>query len=217
MNQDSQHSLRQEAGNLCFLKRNLADVLTISRVLIGLIVLSLSFIGKSAYLTVIILALVGAATDILDGKVARHYFGENREGRLGKHDVEVDTLFVLCVFGYFSFSGVVIHRAIGLGWIGLVLIVTIIAALRSWRGSGAVIMPSVQAKVPPALYLYKKPLKVLVISEVITVITLLVIVLLYDPLVFGLIVAPAIAGGIIINRRRVLYLVFNYWPSLFSK
>lgn len=190
MNQDSRHSFRLEAGNLRFLKRNLADSLTVSRIIIGLIILSLSFIGKSAYLAVVILALVGAATDIFDGKVARHYFGENGEGRLGKHDIEVDTLFVLCVLGYFSFSGVVIHRAIGLGWIGLVLIAAI---------------------------LYKKNPKVLVISEVITVITLLVIILLHDPLVFGLIVAPAMAGGIIINRRRVLYLVFNYWPSLFSR
>ena len=182
--------MRLEEGNLRFLKRNLADFLTFSRIIIGLIVLSLSFIGKSAYIAVVILTLVGAATDILDGKVARHYFGENREGRLGKHDVEIDTLFVLCVLGYLSFSGVVIHRAIGLGWIGLVLIATI---------------------------LYKKNLKVLVISEVTTVIALLVITLLYNPLVFGLIVAPAMASGIIINRRRVLYLVFDYWPSLFSK
>jgi len=44
-------------------------------------VLSLSFIGKSAYIAVVILTLMGAATDILDGKVARHYFDENREGR----------------------------------------------------------------------------------------------------------------------------------------
>jgi len=190
MNEDSEHSLRLEEENLCFLKRNLADFLTASRVTIGLIVLSLSFIGKSAYIAVVILTLVGAATDMLDGKVARHYFGENREGRLGKHDVEIDTLFVLCVMGYLSFSGVVIHRTIGLGWIGLVLI---------------------------AIILSKRDLRVLVISEIITVIALLVIALLCAPLVFGLIVAPAMTGGIIINRRRVLYLLFDYWPSMFSK
>ena len=190
MNENSEHSLKLEEENLCFLKRNLADFLTASRVIIGLIVLSLSFIGKSAYIAVVILTLVGAATDMLDGKVARHYFGENREGRLGKHDVEIDTLFVLCVMGYLSFSGVVIHRVIGLGWIGLV---------------------------PIAIILSKRDLRVLVISEVITVIALLVIALLYAPLVFGLIVAPAMAGGIIINRRRVLYLLFDYWPSMFSK
>ena len=190
MNENSEHSLRLEEENLCFLKRNLADFLTASRVIIGLMILSLSFIGKSAYITAVILTLVGAVTDMLDGKVARHYFGESREGRLGKHDVEVDTLFVLCVMGYLSFSGVVIHRAIGLGWIVLVLIATILS---------------------------KRNLKVVVISEVSTVIALLVIALLYDPLVFGLIIAPAMTGGIIINRRRVLYLLFDYWPSMFSK
>ena len=190
MTETNEHSLKLREGNLNFLQRNLADFLTLSRVVTGLIVLSLSFIGKSAYIAVVILTLVGAATDILDGKVARHYFGENREGTLGKHDVEVDTLFILCVLGYLSFSGVVIHRAIGLGWIGSVLIATLLS---------------------------RRDLRVLVISEITTVIALLVIALLYNPLVFGLIIAPAMTGGIIINRRRVLYLIFNYWPSMFSK
>ena len=190
MGENSEHSLRLEEEDLPFLKRNLADFLTVSRVVFGLIVLSLSFIGKSAYITVVILTLVGAATDMLDGKVARHYFGENREGRLGKHDLEIDTLFVLCVLGYLSFSGVVIHWAIGWGWIGLGLIAAILS---------------------------KRNLKVIIVTEVTTVIALLVITLLYDPLIFGIIIAPAMAAGIIINRRRVLYLLFDYWPSLFSK
>ena len=190
MSENSEHSLRLEEEDLPFLKRNLADFLTVSRVVFGLVVLSLSFIGKSAYITVVILTLVGAATDMLDGKVARHYFGENREGRLGKHDLEVDTIFVLCVMGYLSFSGVVIHWAIGWGWIGLVLI---------------------------AYILSKRNLKVLIVTEVTTVIALLVITLLYDPLIFGIIIAPVMAAGIIINRRRVLYLLFDYWPSLFYK
>ena len=190
MSENKERSLKLEEENLCLLKRNLADFLTVIRLIFGLIVLSLSFIGKSAYIAAVILTLVGAVTDILDGKVARHYFSENREDRLGKHDVEIDTLFVLCVLGYLSFSGVVIHRVIGLGWIGLVLIATILS---------------------------KRSLRVLVISEVITVVALLVIALLYDPLVFGLVIAPAMIGGIIINRRRVLYLLFDYWPSMFSK
>jgi hypothetical protein len=92
--------------------------------------------------------------------------------------------------GYFSFSGVVIHRAIGLGWIGLVLIANILS---------------------------KRNLRVQVVSEVTMVIALLVIILLYHPLVFGLIIAPAITAGIIVNRRRVLYLIFDYWPSMFLK
>jgi len=35
--------------------------------------------------------------------------------------VEVDTLFVLYVIGYLSFSEIVISRLIGLGWIGFAL------------------------------------------------------------------------------------------------
>ena len=190
MSESGEHSSKLEEANLCFLKSNLADFLTLSRVITGLIILSLSFMGKSAYIVVVILTLVGAATDILDGKVARHYCGEVREGRLGKYDREIDTLFVLCVMGYLSFSGVVIYWVIGLGWIGLVLI---------------------------AYILSKRELRVQVISEVTTVIALLVIAMLYDPLVFGLIIAPTMTTGIIVNRRRVLYLIFDYWPSMFSK
>ena len=190
MSENSDHTLMSEERNLCFLKRNLADFLTASRVIIGLIVLSLSFIGKSAYIAVVILTLVGAATDVLDGKIARHYLDENREGKLGKHDHEVDTLFVLCVVGYLSFSGVIIHWAIGLGWICLV---------------------------PIAYILSRRDVRVQAVAEVATVIALLIITLLYNPLIFGLIIAPAMTAGIIVNRRRVLYLIFDYWPSIFSK
>ncbi len=190
MIENGKHSLKLEEGNLFFLKRNLADLLTASRAIIGFIVLSLSFIGASAYIAVVILTLVGAATDILDGKVARHYFGDNGEGRLGKHDAAIDTLFLLCVMGYLSFSGVVIPRAIGLGWVSLALIAAILS---------------------------KRDLRVLVFSEVATVIALLVIALLYHPLVFWLIIVPSMTGGIFVNRRRVLYLIFDHWPAIFSK
>ena len=190
MNTNSEHSMKLEERNLPFLKRNLADFLTVSRGIIGLIVLSLSFAGKSAYIPVVLLTLLGAATDILDGKVARHYLGESREGRMGKHDVEIDTIFLLCVMGYLSLSGIVSQRLLGLGWIGLVII---------------------------AVILSNRSLKVLVVSEVITVIALLVVALLYNPQVFWTIVAPAMAVGLFINRRRVLYLIFDYWPSLFSR
>ena len=182
--------MKLEEEHLGFLKRNLADFLTASRFTIGLVVLSLSFVGKDAYIAVVTLTLVGAATDILDGNIARHYFGGNREGRLGKHDLEIDTIFVLCVLGYLSFSGVVIHWAIGWGWIGLVLITAVLS---------------------------KRNLKVLIVAEVTTVIALLVITALYDPLIFGIIIAPAMAAGIIINHKRLLYILFDYWPSLFSK
>jgi len=190
MNENGENSLGLEAEGPGFLKRNLADFLTFSRLISGFVVLSLSLVGKSAYLAAVILTLVAAATDMLDGRVARHYFGLSREGRLGKHDLEIDTLFVLCVLGYMAFSGVVIHWAIGLGWIGSVLIAAILS---------------------------RRNIKVIFVAEFITVIALLVITLLYDPVIFGLVIAPAVVGGVIINHRRVLYLLFDYWPAKFSK
>jgi len=78
------------------LKERLSDFLTASRVFIGLVILSLSFIGKDAYLAVVILVIIGGITDIFDGRVARRYLGENREGELGKYGLEIDTFMVFC-------------------------------------------------------------------------------------------------------------------------
>ena len=189
MNEDSEHSLRLEEGNLCFLKRNLADFLTASRVIIGLIVLSLSFIGKSAYVAAVILALIGGATDIFDGKSARRYLRENRQSRLGKYDVEVDNLFVLCIIAYLSFSEIVIPKVAGLGWIGLALMAIVISKGRA---------------------------QILILFETAGVIALLIITGLYNLKIFALVIFPTVIAGVLINYKRVLYLVFDYWPRLYS-
>lgn len=175
--------------NVHFIKRNLPDILTASRIVAGLVILSLSFAGKTAHLAVVIITLAGAATDILDGMAARRYLGKNREGRLGKHDAEIDIIFLLCVLAYFTFSGIVIYRPIGFGWIVLVLIAFVVS---------------------------RRDLRVIIPSEIVTVISLLVINLIYSPRIFGLVIAPVMAAGLIINHRRVLHLIFEYWPSLYS-
>jgi phosphatidylglycerophosphate synthase len=190
MNKNCGHDLKIEAKNPSSFSRNLADLLTFSRVIIALIILSLSFAGKSAYMAVIILTLAGAATDMLDGKVARHYLGESGEGRLGKYDAVIDTFFVLCVLGYFSLSQVVIPEAIGLSWIVLIL---------------------------TAYVVFKRNNKVLAIAEVVTVIALLAITLVYSPPIFWLVIVPVMTLGIIVNRRRVVALISSYLPSLFSE
>jgi phosphatidylglycerophosphate synthase len=182
--------MKQEKETLSVLKRNLADFLTISRVVAGFIILSLSFVGESAYLTAIILTLVGAATDMLDGAVARRYLEKEHEGRFGKYDGEIDTFLVLSTLAYFSFSGIVIHPAVGLGWIGLVLVVYVLS---------------------------RRDLRVQVVAEAITVIALLLIALLYNPTIFWLVVTPAMGVGILINRRRLMFLLFHYWPAEFTK
>lgn len=189
MSGNGKPSLRVENGNPSFLGENLADFLTLSRGIIGLVILSFSFIGKDAYITVVILALIAGATDIFDGKAARRYLGENRKSKLCKYDVEVDTFFVLCVIGYLSFSEIVIPTVIGLGWIGFAL---------------------------AAVALSRRNLKILLLIEIPSVVVLLAIAGLYNLETFVLIILPAMAIGIIINRKRVLYLIFEYWPKVFS-
>ena len=190
MGGNGKSSLETETGILSFLKEELADFLTLSRGIISLVILSLSFLGKDAYLAVVILTLFGAVTDIFDGKAARRYLGENREGKLGKYDIEIDTLFVLCILGYLSFSEIVIPMVAGLGWIGLAVI---------------------------AVVLYKRKPKVLIIIEVPSVVALLIIAGLYDVKIFAFVIVPVTLAGLIINHKRVLYMVFEYWPRVFFK
>ena len=185
-----ENSLSLDERDLNFLQRNLADFLTLSRIIIGLIILALSLAGKSAYLTVVVLTLCGGATDIFDGKVARHYFGESREGRLGKYDMDIDVFFMLCTMTYLTLTGIYTYKAVGLGWVSLV----IIAAILSRRS--------------PKIY---------IVSEIITVISLLIITLLYDLQIFLTVIVPVFVLGLIINRKRLLYHMFTYWPSLFFK
>jgi len=169
-------------------KARLADFLTLSRLLIGIVILLLGLIGKEAYITVVIMALVGAATDILDGKAARHFLGENREGKLGKHDLLIDTLFVLCILGYFSFSEIVIPKAVGLGWIVSALI---------------------------TISLCKGKTKVIYLFEIPSILALIAMTGIYDTGTFLLVILPAICVATIINRRRILYLIFEYIPKSF--
>ncbi len=190
MKENGKPSSRIENGPLFFLKERLADFLTLSRGIIGLVILSLSFIGKDAYLAVVILVLIGATTDIFDGKAARRYLGKNRESKLGKYDLDIDTFFVLCAIGYLVFSDIVVPRVVGLGWIGLALL---------------------------AIVLYKRKPKILFLFEIPSILALIVIAGIYDLRIFTLIIIPAICAGVIINYKRILYLLFEHIPRTFSE
>ena len=189
MSENGERSLKLEKGNLYFWERNLADFLTLSRAIIGLTILSLSFIGKDAYIAVVILALIGGATDIFDGKSARRYLREEKQGRLGKYDVEIDNFFVLCIIAYISFSKIVIPNVAGFGWIGLALMLIVLS---------------------------KGKAQILILFETAGVIALLIITGLYDLNIFASIIFPTVIVGVLINHKRVLYLVFDYWPRLYS-
>jgi hypothetical protein len=168
----------------------LCDLLTFSRVVIGLAVLSLSFIGKDAYLAVVILVIIGCITDMFDGRVARHYLGENREGKLGKYDLQIDTFFIFCAIAYLSLAGIVIPMVVGLGWIALAIIV---------------------------IFACKRNPKVLLSFEIPSILALIMIAGLYDLKIFVFIVLPAICIGVIIEYKRIRYLFFDYFPKVFSK
>jgi len=186
----NENNLRIEGQAPSLFQKRLADFLTFSRVIISLVILSLSFVGQDAYMIVVVLVLIGAATDILDGRVARHYLVEHRESHLGKYDLEVDTFFILCTISYLSFSGIVIPKIIGFAWIGLAVIAAVI---------------------------YKRKPKILVLIEIPSVIALLLVSAVYNFESFILIVVPAMIIGLIINRKRVFYLIFEYWPKIFSE
>ena len=173
-----------------WLKAKLADFLTLSRVVLGVVILSLSLVGADAYLTVVLLVILGGITDILDGRVARHYLGGEREGRLGQHDLEIDTFFVLCALAYFSIAGIVVLTAVGLGWIGLAAV-----AIAVYRG---------------------KP-KILLIFEIPAILALIVSAGLYDLRVFLSIVLPALFAGTVINHKRIRYQLFENFPRYFSQ
>jgi len=183
-------SLSVESDQPSWLRARLADFLTLSRVVIGLVVLSLSFAGKDAYMAVVILLIIGGITDVFDGRVARRYLGEKREGALGKHDLKIDTLFVLCALAYFSFSEIVIPKLAGLGWIGVALI-----AIAAYKG---------------------KP-KILLIFEIPAILALIISAGLYDLGVFLLIVVPALFAGTVINHKRIRYQLFENFPRYLSE
>jgi len=186
---DNTFSPSVESRTISPLKENLCDFLTLSRAIIGLTILSFSVIGKDAYVAVVTLALIGGATDIFDGMAARRYLRKNRQSRLGKYDVEIDNFFVLCIIAYLSFSEIVIPKVAGLGWIGLAIM---------------------------AIVLSKGRAQILILFETAGVIGLLIITGLYNLKIFALIIAPTVIAGVLINYKRVLYLVFDYWPRLYS-
>ncbi len=171
-------------------KESLCDLLTFSRVVIGLVILSLSFVGKNAYLAVVLLVITGGITDMFDGRVARHYRGENREGKLGKYDLQIDTFFIFCAIAYFSLAGIVIPVVVGFGWIALALIVILACKMNS---------------------------KVVLSFEIPSILALITIAGFYDLKIFAFIVLPAICIGVIIEHKRIRYLLFDYFPKVFSK
>lgn len=169
-------------------KENLADILTLSRLIIGLMILALSYLGKEAYLTVVVLGLLGALTDILDGMAARRWLG-TKESHLGRYDLEIDTVLIMSILAYFSLAGIVIPKFVGLGWVILSLLVVL---------------------------LYKRNRKVLLLFEIPAICGALICAGLYNFRIFQKILL-VIAAGVILNFKRIWYLITEDFPRSFSR
>lgn len=190
MASDGESSLTNLEPNTSALKRNLADLLTASRALIGIVILLLSFIGKDAFTTVFVLALLGAATDMLDGRAARRFLRKGHKGRLGRHDVAVDTLFVLCILAYISLSGIVIRTALGLIWISIAIV---------------------------CAFLWKLKNKALYPFEILTVMALFAVTAIHDLRLFLAVLMPLAITTIALNWGRLWQVVTEQIPSDYTK
>jgi len=98
----------------------LADLLTVSRVLLGICLAGLGMARRAEALpTAVFTVIISWLTDVLDGPLARHD-SDHRITRVGEHDAEADLTVSLGVAAYLILSGYVA------GWLGAMLVLTIL-------------------------------------------------------------------------------------------
>ncbi len=109
--------------------KQIADLLTIGRGLLGIGIASLGILaGEDALPLVVVLLVVAWLTDLLDGVFAR-LDPDPTPGRLAKHDAKADMAVGLGVMVYLSLSGYVPL------WLGT-LIIVLALAVRIWHSRG---------------------------------------------------------------------------------
>ena len=109
--------------------KRIADLLTITRVLLGIGIAALGIIGGKEALPLVVVALVLAwLTDLVDGAFARRD-PDPAPSWLSEHDAKADMTVGLGVMGYLMLSGYV---ALWLG--GLIILAAI--AVRIWHSRG---------------------------------------------------------------------------------
>jgi len=96
--------------------KTIADTLTVGRFLIALIIFWLGLrIGQPALPTITVALVLGWASDLLDGALARRALNQRRTW-VGDNDLSVDVCVALALLCYFAFSNYV-SPAIALGYI----------------------------------------------------------------------------------------------------
>ena len=84
-------------------KGKLADLVTLSRVPLGLIIALLGLGGKQQAGTVMLLILLGWSLDFLDGRLARRY--KEQPNWIGEREIVFDLVFCLGGLGYLGLAG----------------------------------------------------------------------------------------------------------------
>lgn len=99
----------------------IADLLTIARALLGIVIALLGIIGgKDALPLVVVILVLAWLTDLLDGVFARRD-PDPAPSRLSGHDAKADMAVGLGVMGYLMFAGYVAM------WLGALIILAAIA------------------------------------------------------------------------------------------
>ena len=83
----------------------LPDILTASRGIIAVVIALLGLMGPRALETVVVLTVIGWTTDILDGRIARHY--HKPETWIGEREFAFDMIMVLGGLCYLVLAGFV--------------------------------------------------------------------------------------------------------------
>jgi len=133
-----------------------ADVLTLSRGAIALVIFSLGFLGETALAWVILLTMIGWTTDIFDGRLARR---QNKPPTwVGEHEFAFDMIMVFAALCYLVMAGMipVLPAAIYVAVATLFIIVFQSKSVTMSFAFPLVVLPLVIAylKAPRVAYLY---------------------------------------------------------------
>lgn len=144
-------------------KEKLADLVTLSRLPLGVAIALLGFRGERAAGAVMLLLLLGWSLDFLDGRLARRY--KEQPNWIGEREILFDLAMCLGALGYLGVAGF-LPIELALGYIsasGLaVLLAELIAPQRTYAITQVFELPMIF--IPPAFCLLSSPWWVILIA-----------------------------------------------------